>query len=187
MAYGPKPQSLAARFWEKVEQRGPNECWLWKGCTNGVGYGMILKGKTKVLAHRVSWELSHGGTIPDGMIVMHEVCDNPSCVNPKHLTLGTHRQNMEDRSRKKRDNHVDNFGKLNAASVKAIVSRYLAGETQTKIASAYDISGPTVSQIIRGKIWAHVTKELNLPARGRRNLRARKLTDDQIKIGRDHG
>ena len=67
------------------------ECHVWRGKTNGFGYGM-MRG---LRAHRVAWELAHGG-IPDGLVVRHLVCDNPPCVNVDHLALGTQTDNMAD-------------------------------------------------------------------------------------------
>lgn len=98
---GPRPKSLAERFWPKVDQRG--DCWLWTGSINNYGYGMIAAGGRggKVLkAHRVAWELTHG-PVPDGLEVCH-TCDQPRCVNPAHLWLGTHTENVRDMWRKGR-------------------------------------------------------------------------------------
>jgi hypothetical protein len=69
-------------------------CWIWEGTTNSQGYGSItIKGKEKK-AHRVSWELFNG-PIPKGLLVLHK-CDTPACINPHHLFLGTHRDNIQD-------------------------------------------------------------------------------------------
>lgn len=93
--YSTRP--LAERFWEKVEQ-GPG-CWEWMaGRDSATGYGRIRIGRAgskHQLAHRVSWELANG-PIPDGLWVLHH-CDNPPCVNPAHLYLGTTIDNNRDR------------------------------------------------------------------------------------------
>lgn len=78
------------------------DCWLWTGAKNKQGYGHLkIKGKT-YRAHRVSYELFNG-KIPPGFLVMHK-CDNPLCVNPNHLKLGTHKDNTQDMMEKGRDN-----------------------------------------------------------------------------------
>lgn len=76
-------------------------CWLWMLSVNDDGYGTTAIGRTGVLAHRAAFQFSAGTLIPDGMNVLHR-CDTPSCVNPDHLFLGTHTDNMRDMVRKGR-------------------------------------------------------------------------------------
>jgi hypothetical protein len=91
------------RFWGYVVKGSDNECWEWIGYKRGNGYGGVsLLGK-KEYAHRVSWELAHG-PIQHGLFVLHK-CDNPTCVNPAHLYLGTQADNIHDRE--ERFNHSD--------------------------------------------------------------------------------
>lgn len=81
------------RFWAHVA-KGP-ECWLWSGAPTSTGYGKLaFPGGGWQSAHRFSWEL-HNGPVPDGLQVLHH-CDVPLCVNPSHLFLGTHLDNMAD-------------------------------------------------------------------------------------------
>lgn len=92
------------RFWEKVDKSG--ECWVWTGAIQSKGYGTFATGSTRatlkvVLPHRYSWEL-HFGPIPDGLLILH-ACDNPPCVRPGHLMLGTYQANRVDCAHKGRD------------------------------------------------------------------------------------
>ena len=91
--------SLETRFWEKVEVKNENDCWNWLGWKVR-GYGRIKRNGVKELAHRISYSI-HFGHIPERKCVLH-TCDNPSCVNPNHLWIGTHQENMTDRGRKGR-------------------------------------------------------------------------------------
>jgi hypothetical protein len=94
---------IAERLWPKVDKSaGPDGCWLWTGAKKQGGYGKIGQGGSAgwVLAHRVAWEVVNG-PIPHGMVVCHS-CDEPSCVNPAHLWLGTQAQNLADMRAKDR-------------------------------------------------------------------------------------
>ena len=89
-------------FWGKVEKAGDDECWYWLGSLNGGGYGHIGSNKRYRSAHRFSYFIHHG-EIPGKLVVMHK-CDNPKCVNPAHLQLGTHKDNSQDAIQKGRWN-----------------------------------------------------------------------------------
>ena len=91
--------TLADRLWNRV--RKGSSCWTWTGATQH-GYGYIGENGKILRTHRVSWTLHHG-PIPDGLCVLHH-CDNPPCVRPSHLFLGTHTDNMKDMVSKGRGN-----------------------------------------------------------------------------------
>jgi len=88
---------LAVRFEQKYITEPNTGCWIWIAALNNRGYGIIGRGARQdgpEPAHRISWELAYG-PIPEGLHVLHK-CDNPPCVNPHHLFLGTHGDNMRD-------------------------------------------------------------------------------------------
>lgn len=97
-SYTKTAAAAAPRFTKHVEKT--ESCWLWRGAVDTAGYGDCwFRGRTTG-AHRVSWQIFRG-EIPDGLFVLHK-CDNPICVNPDHLFLGTHSDNMQDASAKGR-------------------------------------------------------------------------------------
>ena len=91
-------------FWDRCEKSGENDCWPWSGICDEHGYGRVIFMTSKVKAHRVSYEMRYG-PIPDGLLVRHK-CDNPNCVNPNHLELGTQKDNANDMSKRGRLNPI---------------------------------------------------------------------------------
>jgi hypothetical protein len=98
-----KGLDLFTRLLNKVEEDQTTGCWEWQGAKNNIGYGMIRDEKKMRTTHRVSYEEHNNVKIPPGMCVCHK-CDNPGCVNPNHLWLGTRKQNTDDMWSKGRNN-----------------------------------------------------------------------------------
>lgn len=145
---------LSGRFWGKVDKSG--ECWVWVAGKSSQGYGQIAAGRrgSKMLkAHRVSWEL-HFGEIPDGVCVLHK-CDNPACVRPGHLFLGTQQDNVTDMMQKGRQGKTGpqaGAGAKLKLTPKQVQSLRAEGYSmsQQKLAAKYGIGQNTVSRILRG-------------------------------------
>lgn len=148
---------LRERFEEKFTPEPNSGCWLWTAATLPFGYGVLGSGgkRGNVRAHHAAWRL-YRGDIPDGMWVLHK-CDNPACVNPDHLFLGSHRDNVDDCMAKRRTT----FGARNAAarlSNEQARSIFQSREHTDALATRYRVSGDTVRAIRAGRRWSRVTQ-----------------------------
>jgi len=143
------------KFWAKIEKT--ESCWLWRGTLNNRGYGVTRFKDKSALAHRVSFEI-HNKPIPKGMEVMH-LCDTPPCVNPKHLKVGTHAENMADCVNKKRNPYGEKhfFAKLTEETVKEAIELRAKGFTYVELGKHFNISRHSISLAIRGQTWKHLT------------------------------
>lgn len=131
---------IAERFWEKVEKS--DGCWTWVGSRNDAGYGTFnVKGRP-MLAHRVSWAMANGE--PGAMFVCHH-CDNPPCVRPDHLFLGTNADNVADMDRKGR--RINANTKLSAHDVVNAIRRRRHGDTLVAIAKDMGVSPAAISRV----------------------------------------
>ena len=141
------------RFLRNVDITDLDDCWEWKACSNdGEGrYGSFSwSEKGLKLAHIASYELFVGRR--HGLYVCHS-CDNPLCVNPSHLWLGTQKQNVADMIKKDR---LGDRAKLSTHRVKKIRRMYSSGEyTQKHIAKKFGVDRATISYIVNNKIWNH--------------------------------
>jgi hypothetical protein len=152
-------KTLINRFWAMVNKGEDNECWLWEGTRNEDGYGNIQINNHCEKAHRLSYELFIGN-IPEGMCVCHK-CDNPPCVNPKHLFLGTKLDNTRDRDAKGRgiffSGEKHNMAKLTENQVREIRSSITGKRGElTMISERYGVSVSCISGIIHRRTWKEV-------------------------------
>lgn len=157
-------QTAAQRFWSKVNKSNSSGCWLWTASVqhHRGGYGKLkVQGVTK-RAHRVAWELTNG-PVPEGLFVLHNCPggDNPRCVNPAHLWVGTNDENMADMSRKGRvsDRRGEKHHrvKLTASQVREILRRTKeGGETQKQLAAHFGVCRSTIGMIARRVNWSHL-------------------------------
>lgn len=153
-------EPLAERFWSKVQITPA--CWEWQAARHTFGYGKYWDGERVLDAHRVSYAF-HNGPIPSGMVVRHK-CDNPPCVNPDHLELGTQAQNIADavargRYGDRRGRGQGRLGeqhqgaKLCAEAVREIRA---SSDPARVLAERYGVSRSLIGQVKSLKIWSHV-------------------------------
>ena len=147
-------------FWTKTNPVSSHECWEWIGFKDGNGYGRY----GRILAHRIAYELTLG-EIPRGMAVCHK-CDNPGCVNPDHLWIGTQADNVRDMLAKGRDRRgpprrgeTSNKAKLTSNQVREILQ---STETLRTLADRYGVSGTAIHYIRHKRNWRHLSEAQNV-------------------------
>jgi hypothetical protein len=162
-----KPYTLSQRirgFSKKIAKDESTGCWVWSGDKANFGYGQItfyINGvRHRTRAHRFSWEIFRG-EIPEGMFVCHR-CDNPPCVNPDHLFIGTGADNLRDMAAKGRHAHAAPTGeksgnaKLSDEQVVEIRRLRAAGVSVSRIAQEFPVSSDMVYRIVLRKNWRHL-------------------------------
>lgn len=145
--------SIAARILQRVEQQANGGCWVWLASLDSKGYGRFCyKGRT-IPAHRAAY-LVFVGEIEDGLFVLHQ-CDNKQCVNPRHLRLGTHADNMREARERKRMRAPNRI--LTDDAVIAIRAAYrgVDGE-QVLLAERYGVNHSTIASIVNGHSYQHL-------------------------------
>jgi len=150
---------LEDRFYPNVDTSG--DCWLWTGKRNADGYGELEHRKRLLKAHRVALTLT-GIAIPPGKEVCH-TCDNPACVRPSHLFVGTHSDNMQDMVRKGRGVTPNTKGEEHGAArltAQQVLAIRADGRSQRVIAAAYGVAQSLISQIKSRKVWKHLPEHL---------------------------
>ncbi len=153
--------TMMNRFYARVLIPDDNGCMRYIGGKGHYGYGIFYDRTRQVRAHRFSYE-RHFGVIPRGLEVMH-LCDNPWCVAPEHLTIGSHKENMNDCKRKKRNyliparyGHENNLSKLKEKDVIEIRKQLEMGLSNKNIANRFGVTTQNIRYIKSRKIWAHI-------------------------------
>jgi len=147
--YAPEPYDVV--FWRHVNKT--EGCWLWTATVSRKGYGKFKVNRRTQMASRVAWLLCVG-PIPDGLWVLHR-CDNPPCVNPAHLFLGTSEDNVADRDAKGRVRHGETHpcAKLKASEVASIRSLHSEGASLWFLAGKFGVTSAHISDIVNGRKW----------------------------------
>lgn len=190
MAHSTLPLTLADclpssdLFWRKVEWGSESQCWNWKAFRDRDGYGFFkvqIKGKGRnARAHRVAY-LLFGGTLDPGMLLLH-TCDNPSCVNPKHLVPGSNTDNMRQRSARNRmkpqHGEANPANKLTDDLVRQILAVLAKPDppSQKEIGRQFGVSQMTISLLSQGKIWLHIERPSIMYRRARSGGRKAKAS-----------
>jgi hypothetical protein len=147
--------SALYRFWSRV-QEGPG-CWEWMGSKKPAGYGQLNLAGKMVNTHKFSWEI-HNGPVEAGLVVRHK-CDNPGCVNPDHLELGTPADNVGDAVVRGRMQHGDGhyMRKLEGKDIPEIRAAHAAGRGFVDLARDYGVSDSTIADAVYRRTWKHIT------------------------------
>jgi hypothetical protein len=159
----PPKRPLAERLWEKVDVRGEDECWEWRGAHHPNGYGRINVNRRALPAHRCVWRLTQCAFLPDHLFVCHR-CDNPQCCNPKHLFIGTNYDNVRDAVRKNRNSKPPTYQGEQHPSARLTVSQVLEIRQRRRthnmsistLANQYHVNTGTISDIVHGYTWQHL-------------------------------
>ena len=155
--YAQRHKTIQDRFNEKIDKT--EGCWYWRSAVGSRGYGIFWHSSERksVFAHRFSYELHHGKTPESGKVVMHS-CDNPLCVNPAHLSVGTTKDNALDAKQKNRLAVGERNGGGKKLSEKQVyIIKMMKGAIgSTKMASIFNVSSNTIKRIRNGKIWSSV-------------------------------
>ena len=139
------------RFWSFVERSNNRKCWNWKGGINSTGRGIFWLKNSTPKAHRVSWMINVG-KIPNSLCILHK-CDNGMCVNPKHLFLGTRKDNTHDMIKKGR--HIGNTKIFTKEAIKIRKEYKLGLLNGIQLAKKYMVAPSTIYQIINNKRKIH--------------------------------
>jgi hypothetical protein len=153
-------QDVKQRFWSKVDITNLFDCWNWTNYKNHSGYGVLGINNKTILAHRLSYQFAFG-QIKDNLQVLHK-CNNPACVNPAHLYLGTNQDNVDYKVKNNRQSRLigekNPKTKLTEIQVHCIIELLDDNISQVEIAKQFSVTPTAISDIKRGKNWKHIAR-----------------------------
>lgn len=157
------PESFKLKILNSIVIDEISGCWNWSKSIGWHGYGKFAMNGKHWRAHRLSYQVFKGVEIKPGNLILHS-CDNPRCVNPDHLSEGSHQQNSDDAKSKGRLKILsemrlgsrNRFSKLNESIVSDIKMRLRDGAKGVDLSAEYSISRAVISEIKTGKLWRHV-------------------------------
>jgi hypothetical protein len=162
-----RPANTPEVLWSKVDIRGPDDCWPWKGHRNHQGYGRTWINDVAYYAHRVIYDLANPGVIErkgprshaDKGFIRHK-CDNPSCCNPAHMETGSNQDNMDDKVKRNRQNRYPGCTgprcKLNEEQVRELRALKAKGMSNHDLANRYGISVCSVKSAISRRTYKDI-------------------------------
>lgn len=151
---GGQPKPFIERFWSKIKIT--NTCWIWTGARHDYGYGLTNFFQYQLYTHKVSWQLTYG-EIPKGKLVCHK-CDNPPCVRPTHLFIGSPKDNIQDMIKKGRNRIGEKVvqAKLSPNQVRRIRKLHGPGMGYIRLSHKFGVSASQIHHIIKRISWKHI-------------------------------
>jgi hypothetical protein len=155
---------MLSRFFAKVNARGPTQphmptpCHVWTAYRLPYGYGVFTISRATKLAHRVAWEIANGKPVSKGKLVLHH-CDNPSCVRPDHLHIGSQVENMREMRARGRGKDVPCPGEQHGrAKLTEPLVLYIRAskESTAAIARELGVSRSAISHVRKRRTWKHI-------------------------------
>jgi anti-sigma28 factor (negative regulator of flagellin synthesis) len=173
--------TLEEEFWSYVDKKDENDCWNWIGWKDKNGYGYFHSDR----AHRYSYKLHNNNKNIKNLVVRH-ACDNPSCVNPKHLLIGTHNDNVQDRVKKNRSAIGEHNGRSKLKEKDVLFILQDKELTTEQLGEKFNVDSNVVLAVKRRTKWKHIKydEEIIIPAQRYykgSEIKSSKLNEEKVK------